>query len=74
MKKAGICVLILATTAIILNAQEIGIAARVNGVDITVFRLERFFDEYSRPGRRSSTDNQPHSVQEDEATGSRSAD
>ena len=48
MKKAGICVLILATTAIILNAQEIGIAARVNGVDITVFRLERFFDEYSR--------------------------
>ena len=46
MKKAAVCVLIVATTAIIVNAQEIGIAARVNGVDITVFRLERFFDEY----------------------------
>jgi parvulin-like peptidyl-prolyl isomerase len=30
------------------SAQEVGVAARVNGVDITVFRLERFFQEFSK--------------------------
>lgn len=29
-------------------AQEVGVAARVNGVEISVLRLERFFQEYSR--------------------------
>jgi hypothetical protein len=27
-------------------AQEVGVAARVNGVEIPVFRLERYFDDY----------------------------
>lgn len=30
------------------DAQEVGVAARVNGVEITLFRLERFFEEFSK--------------------------
>lgn len=39
-----------------LQAQEQGIAARVNGVPITVFRLERYFEDYLREqGRNLAT-------------------
>ena len=35
----------LALLAPALSAQEVGLAARVNGVAITVFRLERYFED-----------------------------
>lgn len=36
-----------------LSAQEYGSAARVNGVEISLFRLERHFEDYLREQRRS---------------------
>lgn len=42
---AAACVLGLAAPA---GAQEVGIAARVNGAEISVFRLERHFEDYLR--------------------------
>jgi len=36
-----------------LSAQEYGSAARVNGVEISQFRLERHFEDYLREQRRS---------------------
>ncbi|MCC4114361.1 SurA N-terminal domain-containing protein [Aromatoleum toluclasticum] len=38
-----VCTLTLPTPA---TAQEVGVAARVNGADISVFRLERHFEDY----------------------------
>ena len=43
---AGLFACLLAASG--ANGQEVGVAARVNGVDITVFRLERFFEEFSK--------------------------
>jgi parvulin-like peptidyl-prolyl isomerase len=43
---AGFMACLLAASG--AGAQETGVAARVNGVDITVFRLERFLEEFSR--------------------------
>lgn len=34
-------------------AQEVGVAARVNGVEITVFRLERHFEDYLKSQGRN---------------------
>lgn len=46
----------LALIAASLSAQEVGLAARVNGVAITVFRLERYFEDYLREqGRNVAT-------------------
>lgn len=46
----------LALLAPALSAQEVGLAARVNGVAITVFRLERYFEDYLREqGRNVAT-------------------
>jgi peptidyl-prolyl cis-trans isomerase C len=42
------------------QAQEVGVAARVNGVDISVFRLERYFDDYLKEkGRNVATIRNP---------------
>lgn len=46
---------VLAMTAPRLLAQEQGIAAQVNGVPITVFRLERYFEDYLREQGRNLT-------------------
>ncbi|AYH41979.1 hypothetical protein CDA09_01040 [Azoarcus sp. DN11] len=40
-----VCTLALPAPA---SAQEVGVAARVNGAEITVFRLERHFEDYLR--------------------------
>ncbi|MBI2276153.1 MAG: peptidylprolyl isomerase [Dechloromonas sp.] len=48
----------LAGTALVLAAvaapaQEIGVAARVNGVEISIFRLERYFEDYLKEQGRN---------------------
>lgn len=43
---------IVTVFALPVQAQEVGIAARVNGVEISVFRLERHFEEFMRSKRR----------------------
>ncbi len=48
-RACALAIFILAGPAL---AQEFGIAARVNGVDITVFRLERHFEDYLKLQRR----------------------
>jgi SurA-like protein len=47
---AALCVLLSASGAL---AQEVGTAARVNGVEISVFRLERYFEDYLQEKGRS---------------------
>lgn len=56
--------LLLALAAPPLRAQEPGIAARVNGVEISVFRLERYFEDYLRErGRNLATLRSPAAYQ-----------
>ncbi len=47
---AGLALAVAATAA---AAQEIGVAARVNGVDIGIFRLERYFEDYLKEQGRN---------------------
>jgi parvulin-like peptidyl-prolyl isomerase len=35
------------------TAQEVGVAARVNGVEVSIFRLERYFEEYLKEKGRN---------------------
>lgn len=50
---ALMALLLVLLTAHELSAAEYGTAARVNGVDISLFRLERHFEDYLREQRRS---------------------
>lgn len=45
--------LALALAASVAAAQEVGVAARVNGVDIGIFRLERYFEDYLKEQGRN---------------------
>lgn len=39
--------------ALAVSAQEVGVAARVNGVEISIFRLERYFEDYLKEQGRN---------------------
>lgn len=56
LRRALLISLLPALAAPPLQAQEHGTAARVNGVEISVFRLERYFEDYLRErGRNLAT-------------------
>lgn len=51
---------LLLATATVVTAQETGVAARVNGVEISNFRLERYFDDFLKQrGRNLGTIRHP---------------
>lgn len=44
---------ILAWASLAAPAQEVGVAARVNGAEISIFRLERYFEDYLKEQGRN---------------------
>lgn len=43
----------LALASLVAAAQEVGVAARVNGAEISIFRLERYFEDYLKEQGRN---------------------
>nr|WP_281357718.1 SurA N-terminal domain-containing protein [Aromatoleum diolicum] len=49
----ALCLVVALSLAVPAMAQEVGVVARVNGSDITVFRLERHFEDYLKQQARN---------------------
>lgn len=49
----ALCLVVALSLAVPAMAQEVGVAARVNGADISVFRLERHFEDYLKQQARN---------------------
>lgn len=51
--RCGLAGMLMALVSLTVSAHEIGVAARVNGAEISIFRLERYFEDYLREQGRN---------------------